>query len=812
MTRGRPLSALRPLPRGAWLPLAGLGVLSGQGLGEGATATTLLVAAALAVPAALLRHRRLGTATALLVVPALLGQLHVRWDAARRDERVARVEPRERAFHGRVADVRLGSGRAGTTRATLDVAVGADAGSFHPGERMRLTVWNTTRTWRVGDRVAFRVTPQPPRGFCNRGRDGYLRSLWRSGVVATASVPDDAAVVVTPRPRDALEVGAAVAAARTAIDAALARAVADDAEREVLRALIIGDQSAIPDDLRRAYARTGAAHVLSVSGLHIALVATTVYAGAAWGLARWPWLALRVLVARPAALAALPPALAYTLLAGGAIATLRSLVMAAIALGAVVLLRRPDVWTALATAALVLCLADPGVGDDASFQLSFASVAALVLAGRWSQVRRAGKRAGVDPRRSPARRARELAAAALIASAAASVATAPITAFHFGSVPLVGVAANLVVVPLVGWLPVILGLSGSALLAVSASGGELLLWSAARVVAPANRFVVWLASHAWSALDVSIASGLTVLALGALLAAWHGARGGARALLAGAATVALLAAAVEEMGPSLGRRLMVRFLDVGQGDASLLVTPGGLAVLVDGGGLGGSFDPGERVVLPALRRAAVRHLDAVALSHPDHDHYGGLAAVVRSLPVREFWSSGRTSSSASFLDLVRVLEESRVAMRRLVRGDRLRPVAAGAEVSVLHPPRTNAALSENDASLVLRVTFGATRVLLTGDVESDAERALCTDTGGVAATVVKVPHHGSRTSSTRGLLAASRPGAAVAMVGWRNRFGFPAAEVRERYGSLGAAWRETARDGEVVLLSDGQLEEVRTCR
>jgi competence protein ComEC len=153
-----------------------------------------------------------------------------------------------------------------------------------------------------------------------------------------------------------------------------------------------------------------------------------------------------------------------------------------------------------------------------------------------------------------------------------------------------------------------------------------------------------------------------------------------------------------------------------------------------------------------------------------------------------------------------------IARRALAAGDA--PIAPGGvwRVAVLHPPAAARGLGENDASLVLLVRYGATRVLFTGDVEAAGEALLGRTAPMLAATVMKVPHHGSRTSSTRALLARVRPGLAVALLGARNRFGFPAHEVRERYGALGAAWRQTDRAGEVVVASDGQLEHVTTCR
>lgn len=823
----RSLSARRPLAWRWWLPALALGLLAGQSAGGDTAVLLLALAATTAAPALCRLHRRRGTALALAALAALVGALQIRHQDAARLARAGEIGGGDLAggpasLHARVASVRALRGRSGSEGAALDLEVRAAATGLAAGDRVRLNVWRTSRAWRAGDELTARVPAlRSPRGFCNRGDDGYARAAWRQGIVATASLASDRTLALVRAARPGLDLGATIDATRRAIAAALAGAVPDDAARAVLAALIYGDQTDIPAALRQAYARTGTAHVLSVSGLHIAVVALTCFALASGLLVRCEWLALRVLVVRPAALLALAPAGFYALLSGGAVATLRSLVMAALALGGVLLLRRADVVAALAAAALLLGAVDPGVGAEASFQLSFAAVAALVAAGRWLagwRARRTGR--WLDARRRTGRIAGRV-LAALVAAVAAGVATGPITAYHFGSVALLGVLANLVVVPLVGTAALLLGLGGAVLLPASTTAAHAALALAARCIAPANAFVSWLARLRWCALDVALASPVEVVALLALAAAPLASRTGTRRMVLVLAAVLGLARGAVVLAERSAPELVVRFLDVGQGDALLVRLPGtgspsgGVAtrrtLLVDAGGLGGAFDPGERVVLPALRRDAIAALDAIALSHADFDHYGGLAAVVRALPVDAFWSSGRGSTNPTFARLRAALAEAGVPERRLAAAMRPLPGAL-AEVTVVQPRAASAVASDNDASLVLRIVYGASRVLLTGDVEAAAEATLSRAPGGVAATVVKVPHHGSRTSSSRGLVAAVQPALAVASLGANNRFHFPAPEVRERWQRAGARWLATDRDGEVVLTSDGQLERVATCR
>ena len=196
---------------------------------------------------------------------------------------------------------------------------------------------------------------------------------------------------------------------------------------------------------------------------------------------------------------------------------------------------------------------------------------------------------------------------ALVVSAAASVVTAPITAYHFGSVSLIGVLANLVVVPLIGWLVLLLVLGGAALLPLGNPPASLLLWLAGVALRPGNQLVEWLAAWRSSALDVALASPLQVVLLLALLAAPAVPRGRARLVVLGVAGLLAGWLGTRAVARHVEPRLIVRFLDVGQGDATLVelaATRG--ALLVDGGGLARSFDTGERVIVPSLRRAGSR--------------------------------------------------------------------------------------------------------------------------------------------------------------------------------------------------------------
>ena len=259
-------------------------------------------------------------------------------------------------------------------------------------------------------------------------------------------------------------------------------------------------------------------------------------------------------------------------------------------------------------------------------------------------------------------------------------------------------------------------------------------------------------------------------------------------------------------------------LDVGQGDAIFAALPGGRTMLVDGGGLAGSewiggyrsgFDVGEEVVSPYLWSRGLKSLDVVAVTHADHDHIDGLYAVLENFRVGELWI-GCDDPRPAFERLVAEARSRGVPVLHQARGDTA-AFSGGASTEVLWPRgATPDEKSPNDDSLVIRLSDGRVRFLLTGDIGERAERELVSDGDPLAADFLKVPHHGSKSSSTEDFLAAVGPRVAVASMGEGNPFGHPSESVVERYENAGVRFLRTDRDGAVTALTDGQTLFLRT--
>lgn len=700
------------------------------------------------------------------------------------------------------------------TLAAEEVRSAAYRGPVHGA--LGITVAHPTRAWPVGVRLRVVGRMRRPRNFGNPGGYDIERALARRDVFVTMFLWNDTALTVLA---PAAGLAAAIDQVRGRIGDAIDGGVQGPA-RAFLRAVLLGEDGALPADLRRMLARTGLSHVVSVSGFHLAVVGAAAILALRWLLAWSERLLLSWNVVKVAAVAGVVPVVAYATLAGGSVPAWRSLLMYGALVAALFADRPSDGLRSLAAAALLLALVMPDIAADISSELSFVSVAALIL----TAVPTARRRRDAVSWRT---RAVSTVAVPLRVAAAAAIATAPLTAWHFQQVSLIAPLANLVALPFLGPGTLLPGLAALPLVPFTPALAQTLLAVAAAAAAAG----LWLAGVFAAIPGAALATPMPNLfevalcyAAFALALLWRRVTTCPRRL----AMLALLVLAGGDCAYWIWERcfdprLRVTFLSVGQGDAAVVELPRGGVVVIDGGGLPGDFDTGERLIAPFLRSRKILHLDVLALSHPQLDHYGGLAYLAEHFAPGAFWSSGARAAAPGFVRLERAL--AAVGTRHVVLRRGMRALArADVAIDVLHPaapPRDD----PNNGSLVLRLTHGAARVLFTGDVEGAAETELVGDGAppptpvhaviagrAAAATVLKVPHHGSATSSSERLLAAVAPRVAVISAGADNRFRFPAAAVLQRLREHGAEIWRTDQDGAVQLESDGTRLTVSTPR
>ena len=396
----------------------------------------------------------------------------------------------------------------------------------------------------------------------------------------------------------------------------------------------------------------------------------------------------------------------------------------------------------------------------------------------------------------------------LAASAAAILATLAPVAYYFHRVSFIGLLANLVVVPLMGYGAVVAGFASLPLSFIDPYPAQLLLEIAAGLVRISDLVILYLArAPVWTGyLPTRLDLLLALLCLGALTFVRPRLAGGAVALLL------IVALAVRAVPARRGEDGLLRlsFLSVGQGDATLVRLPDGKRMLVDGGGSFGDAEArvGQRLLAPALQSLGADRIDYLVLSHEHPDHLQGVLWVAAHLEVGEFWESGVPASSREYQELKWVLAARGVPVRVLTAA--LPPFAVGgALVEPLWPASREVAAKAdaNDGSLVFRLRVGPGSVLFTGDIGGESERALLARGAPLGCGLLKVAHHGSRYSSSEAFLAAAAPKVTVISAGYGNTFHLPAASTMARLRGRGIRIYRTDLDGTVqaVFGTDGAL-------
>jgi competence protein ComEC len=659
-----------------------------------------------------------------------------------------------------------------------------------------------------GDRVALTGQLRPPRGRRNPAGMDYGGYLERRGIHATMTAYDGEDVALVGRERSRW--ARIVAEARSAVRGQLHRHVPSAEARAVLSALVLGDRSGLDVATRDRFARTGLMHLLAVSGLHVLLVGMVVYRLLQPLLLRLSRRRLRWRTVEGVRVTlTLTLLLGYLLLSGVSTSATRAVVMAGLLLGGAVLHRAASPLNTLGVAALVLLLWRPGALFDVGFQLSFAAVAAIVTV--------VPRLEDLAPQTWTAGWARRHAWEVTAVSFAATLGTAPVLLYHFGYASAAGLVLNLAAIPLTG---LALG-SAFAMIGTSAVSSTL----AAGYGAASDGLVdglLWItkageAALGWAAVEAFVQDPWLVAAMVAGLVAcaqWPRPRLRWRWLLLSLVLVTGSVWAAIVQGAHRPQ-LDVVFFDVGHGDAALLRLPNGRHLLIDAGARGPTGDHGTHTILPHLERYGIDRLDAVLVSHPHGDHLGGVPALLRTIPISQFITSGTTIDSELFAETRHLIDSTGVPHRTAQRGDTLH-LDPSVRLQVLAPdPEMRVSDNANDASIVLRVVYGRTTLLFTGDAERDAEAALVRRYGSLLRSdVVKVGHHGSSTSSTVPFVAAatrdSTRTVAVISAGTHGVFDLPRPEIVRRWDEAGAVAWTTKDGGALWLRSDGDgIERVR---
>ncbi len=575
-------------------------------------------------------------------------------------------------------------------------------------------------------------------------------------------------------------------------------------EGELLKGILIGERSGLPFSTRTAFVNSGIAHILAVSGSNVVVV----YAFFAmfFSLLRIP--------RTPALLLNCLMLVLYMLLTGSQPPIVRATIMGLVVLLGKLSGGRSNSLNAIGVAALGILAWDARQLYDVGFQLSFAAVVSIIyfypIVNAWI-LRLAGEswwRKGVVA-------SVQISAVTLVAT----LGTLPLTAVYFGKVSVVGLLTNIFVLPLVGF-SVSLGF-------VSTLFG-FWAYSVAEVFAAVNYLLLWLilemakysGNVSWAYIETlnfkpvhSIPFYLVTLLLFHLRM-----RKVARVLgvlLLGSLNLFLVVppGRLDLLPPD---RLRVSFIDVGQGDAALVEFPGGRTMLIDAGMRSEEYDAGEHIVVPFLKRRGIRVLDWVVASHPHADHIGGMLHVFEKLEVKEVIESGQPARDSVFIRYRYAIEQEGAVVRHARAFDSALTIN-GVRLYFLYPTHNAVtqdtfftSLNLNNTSVVVKLSYGETSWLFTGDLEQEGEADVVSLFGPfLKADVLKVGHHGSKTSSTDQFLQHVRPKYAVISAGRNNKFNHPSESVVQRLQEIDAEVLRTDEEGAIVFESDGkEIERV----
>ena len=634
-----------------------------------------------------------------------------------------------------------------------------------------------------GREIEVRGELKTPNGVRNPGGFDYRRYLARAGISATIYArPEDIAVGSTRKGNWLVEAGFK---ARDRIVRVIGKSLPAQ-QAGLLSGMLIGYREGLPKEVQQAFSDAGLTHIMAVSGANIAFIAAPL-----------AFIFKRLRVRRRIANAVIIAVLVmFVFVTGFSPSVMRALVMAVAALAGQMLWRESDVLTNLSLAFTVLLAYNPYNLFDAGFQLSFTATSGIILF--YKSIRNL-----LNFKLLPAFIA-DMAAVTL----AAQIGVMPVTAWCFNKVSIISIFSNLVVLPVVELITVI-----GAVMAVVGQAGIIFSQLVGYVNCTLLSFVLYVtklsADIPFGVLRVPTPPIFDVIFyyIAILFFLWYKPLYRIKPGIWAYAGVFSLVTAVMLVSALIPARLEVVFLDVGEGDSIFIRTPAGKTALIDGGGstdkTGNGPDVGETVVIPFLLDTGINRLDLVIATHPHDDHIRGLIPVLRDFGAEGFLIPSSPAKSG-FKELLDISADRRIKTYECKAGDRIR-LDAQTRLDVLFPTGGLDITGEtlNNSSIVLKLLYGDTSVLLMGDAGADVERHLLDSGADVRADVLKIAHHGSSSSTKRDFLEAVKPYAAVISVG-RNNFGHPSPLVLEELESMGIRAFRTDRDGALTLLSDGK--------
>jgi competence protein ComEC len=681
-------------------------------------------------------------------------------------------------------------------------------------------------TYSYGDFIRFQTELKRIHSFHNPGGFNYERYLNRQGIYATGFIANSAGIIML-RKNSASGIRSHLESFRMYLKQIIYNH-APSPQREIIEAMTIGNQTGIPADVRDNFNKTGTSHILSISGLHIGMIAAIAFFIITVLLKSSEYLILRLNIIKVSAAGAFFLILFYACVAGMGVTVMRSALMALVFLIALISGKQRDLYNTLALAGLVILIISPEALFDISFQLSFLAVLALIyIVPQFSNPSFQQSSFLPDWSKNIIR----YLYMSMVVCLAATIGTLPLLIYYFNQVSAVTIIANLIVVPLLGTLTLAIAIAFLIAALFSPLVAGFFIQLASFFVQISMEIINKLASLSWSVFSVTkpnIPEIIVFYLFLVLIMKFVGVQRGLKGFWQQHPLIlryALLSVLLFFIGDTLylslkdklNTDLRITAIDVGQGSAILVRFPGGRNMLIDGGGfVESSFDTGKAIITPYLYHERISKIDTVILTHQHPDHLLGLFYILDNFNVQEFWSTQIIVDDDDYQKMRKIIAERKIRMVPLSQ-EPSGKIISNVEINFLWPPGasrlTAKELSDadlNDASLVIQIKYGKIAFLITGDISAYIETALIRSGRDLKSDVLFVPHHGSRHSSSIDFIQKVACRYAIVSAGKDNAFRHPHPLILERYRSENVQVMRTDQDGAVMLATDGLKLSVQT--
>ncbi len=673
-----------------------------------------------------------------------------------------------------------------------------------------------------GDYIRFSASLRQINEFHNPGGFNYARYMNMKGIFATAFISNESQIILL-RKNSGNSLKLKLEKYRYYLQDLLNNHSSTPA-KEIIAAMTLGKKRDISAEVRENFNRTGTAHLLAISGLHIGMVFMAGFFVISFLLRRFEFVLLRFNILKVASAFALIFVLLYAFIAGLGITVIRATLMALVFLIAFLFGRQKDIYNILALAGIIILLFLPEALFDISFQLSFSAVFSIIyIFPRLNNIPFHFTDNWPTWLQYVFRKAYSL----VVVCLAASIGTMPLIAYYFYRISTVAIFANLFAVVLLGMISLSLSMGFIISASFSSHLAALFIKSSSFFVEASVKLIEKFASFTWSSFTLTRPSFLEIFVFYLFIfflfqmfdRRWGASRkkscfiGGhhftkiALSICIGffiCNTVYLFAR------DKFSDSLRITVIDVGQGSSILVRYPHGKNMLIDGGGFAqGSFDVGKMVIAPFLYAQRIAKIHTVVLTHPHPDHLQGLIYITEHFNVDEAWSTGQPAEDEMYQQWKRIIAQKNIKTK-IIHAQSPPLNINGVSLEVLWPPSPPAYAANdynyqkvNDDSLVIKLIYGKRSVLLTSDISSLAEQRLIEGQAGLNSDVLLVPHHGSHYSSSPAFIDAASCRFAIISTGKNNLFRHPHVSTLRRYADANVKIYRTDQSGAIFITTDG---------